>query len=292
MATRKYIETEIESLASLGGVVSTYKEIAATRITRTRNSVVKSHNFLSEINKIFEQVKSSYKSEVKRLAKQKKVKDMSKLSFVKHNSKTIYVFISSNTGLYGDIVERTFRLFEKNVKASDAAISVIGRLGLSLLQAANFPPPYIYFDFPDQTVNEAKLREIAAYLIRFEKVVVFYQEFQTIVKQEPVVSDISGNALSTSNATSSPTPVVKFLFEPSLEGILEFFEKQIFSSILEQTIRDSQLAKFASRLVTLDAAAENIHKRIFRMAFEATRLKHREKNKKQNQTFSSMKLWT
>ena len=290
MPTRKSIESEIDGLSSLGGVVQTYKEIAATRITRTKNSVVKSHIFLNEINKIFEQVKTSYRHEVELLAKRKKVKDASKLSFVAHNKKSIYVLISSNTGLYGDIVNRTFELFEKNARTANSTIAVIGRLGLSLVQRAKFPPPFIYFDFPDQSVNDAKLREIAAYLIQYEKVVVFYPEFQTIVKQDPVLSDISGNAISSSQSTS-PTPQVKYLFEPSLEKILEFFEKQIFSSILEQTIRDSQLAKFASRLVTLDSAAENIKKRINYIGFEATRLKHREKNKKQNQTFSSMKLW-
>ncbi len=289
MATRKIIEAEIGDLAGLGGIVTTYKEIAATRITRTRNSVLKSHTFLTEINEMFFQVKTSYRQEVARFTNQKKLKDPSKISFIKHNGKTVAVYLSSNTGLYGDIVKRTFDLFSKEARGTGYDIAVMGRLGLRLVEESNFPPPYAYFDFPDQRMDDQKLREIASYLIKYEKVVVFYEQFQTLVNQVPVVSDISGNSLSAAQTTSAPA--LKYLFEPSLEKVLQFFEKEIFAQVFEQTIRDSQLAKFASRLVTLDAASENIKKRLDRIVFEAVRLSHREKNKKQSQTFSSMNLW-
>src|SRR3989344_5132740 len=157
------IEGEIGSLSGLGGIVTTYKEIAASRITRTKSSVVKGHNFLSEINEIFQQVKESYKQELIQLAKKKKVSDPSKLSFTKHNGKTVSVFLSSNTGLYGDIVQRTFDLFQKQSLNSGHDIAVMGRLGLYLVQQAKFPPPYAYFDFPDNKVDDQKLHEIALY---------------------------------------------------------------------------------------------------------------------------------
>lgn len=289
MVTRKIIEAEIGGLTGLGGIVITYKEIAATRITRTRNSVLKSHAFLTEINEMFAQVKSSYKTKVAALAKQRKVKDPSKISFIKHNGKTIAVYLSSNTGLYGNIVERTFDLFAKETRGKGFDIAVMGRLGLRLIEESKFPPPYAYFDFPDHRIDDQKLHEIASYLIKYEKVVVFYELFQTLVTQVPIVSDISGNSLPASEPISAPA--LKYLFEPSLEKVLQFFEKEIFSQVLEQTIRDSQLAKFASRLVTLDAASENIKKRLNAIFFEGVRLGHREKNRKQNQTFSSMSLW-
>jgi ATP synthase F1 gamma subunit len=293
MATQKLIEVEISSLSSLHGVVETYKEIAATRITRTRHSVLKSRDFLSEINQIFLRVKTSYRMDVERLMKQKKIKDKSKLSFVKKNGKTVYIFLSANTGLYGDVVRRTFQEFKSAAQLARKEgnhVAVIGRLGLFLLREAEMPDPYRYFDFPDQSIDDKRLHEISLYLIEYEKIVVYYQEFKTVVKQVATISDISGNPLSHEDEGQS-FGNIRYLFEPSLEKVLEFFEKEIFSSIFEQTIRDSQLAKFASRLVSLDTASENIKKKLTRMVFDAQRLKHREKNKKQSQTFSSMRLW-
>jgi ATP synthase F1 gamma subunit len=293
MATQKILGNEITSLSGLRGVVETYKEIAATRITRTRRSVLKSRDFLNEINGVFFRVKSSYRMDVERLMKQKRIKDPSKLSFVKKNGKTIYVFLSANTGLYGDVVRKTFREFRpvaQKAKQEGNHVAVIGRLGLFLLRESALPDPYRYFDFPDQSVDDQRLHEIASFLIEYEKIVIYYQEFKTIVKQDAVASDISGNPLGNEGQGQS-FGNIRYLFEPSLERVLAFFETEIFSSIFEQTIRDSQLAKFASRLVSLDSASENIKKRLGRMIFEAQRLKHREKNKKQSQTFASMKLW-
>lgn len=296
MQSKKQTEAEIVSLSGLGGIVETYKEIAATRITRTRTSVLKSHNFLGEINTVYEQVKSSYRRRLEQIIKAKKEKNAKNLSFVTNNGKTALIFLSSNTGLYGDIIHRTFNLFLDEINGSDRAsydIAVVGRLGLFLVEEAKIPQPYQYFDFPDQAVPEGDIIKITNFLIQYEKVVVFYQEFKTLMKQQPVASDISGNVLDLKKTTDTPsTSSVKYLFEPSLEKVLEFFEKEIFASIFEQTVRDSQLAKFASRLVTLDSASQNIRKKLLSSIAEDVRLRHREKNRKQSQTFSSMSLWT
>ncbi len=294
MRTKKQTEIEIISLSGLGGIIETYKEIAATRITRTRSSVLKSHIFLEEINGVYEQVKSSYRRQLEEIAKHKR-SDKNSPTFLKTNGKTIHLFLSSNTGLYGDIVARTFYLFIQNttnIDRSKADVAVIGRLGLFLVEESKYPPPYFYFDFPDQKVDEKELERIALFLLQYEKVIVYYQEFKTLVKQAAVVSDISGNELNLEQTIKpSQGPQVKYLFEPSLERVLQFFEKEIFASIFEQTIRDSQLAKFASRLITLDAASENIRKKLRATIFENIKLKHRDKNRKQSQTFSSMSLW-
>ena len=39
---------------------------------------------------------------------------------------------------------------------------------------------------------------------------------------------------------------------------MEFFEAEIFASLFEQTIFESQLAKFASRMTSLELRVENI----------------------------------
>jgi F0F1-type ATP synthase gamma subunit len=164
MATQKIISEEIGSLSSLGGVVETYKEIAATRITRTRNSVLKSRDFLNEINQIFQRVKTSYKLDVERLMKLKRISDRAKLTFVKKNGKTVYVFLSANTGLYGDVVRRTFLEFRKaaqSAKNEGNHVAIIGRLGLYINRESGLPDPYRYFDFPDQSIDDKRLHEIA-----------------------------------------------------------------------------------------------------------------------------------
>ncbi len=288
MLTKKNLESEIENLIGLNDMVKSYEEIAASRIRRTRDSVLKNRTFVNEIHDIYEQVIFSYKNQVETLMKSKKNKDPKKFSFINKNGKTLYVFISANTGLYGNLIKRTFDLFLKTPKDESYDIAIIGKLGLSLWNESKLKQKYYYFDFPDQDVDEKILDEILKFIINYQNTIVFYGQFQNFIKQNATFSDISGEGLSEKIENRE---TVKFFFEPSLEKILEFFEKQIFASIFEQTVRESQLAKIASRLTSLDTASENIDKQLIAITNQKNRAVHNSQNKKQLETFASSSLW-
>ena len=287
MITKKQIEGEMNNLQGLTSMIEAYEEIAATRIKRTRDSVLKSRSYLSEINDIFQQVKSSYRHELDALMKKGKIKDPAKLSFVQRNGKTLSVFISANTGLYGDIVQKTFDLFIKQIENQQTDVAIIGKLGASLFEDYAIKVPYTYFELSDQNLDQEKLQQIATFLLQYEKVVVYFEQFQSIVKQEAIMSDISGNLIEENRQAE----IIKYLFEPSLEKILGFFESEIFSSIFEQTVHESLLAKFASRMINLAQASENTKKRLKYLNFQKEQIKHRDNNRKQLQSISSMSLW-
>ena len=292
MITKKILEEEIENLMGLSDMVRAYEEIAAGRIKQSRDSVLLNRTYMAEINEIFEEVIFSYKKQIEALMKAKKIKNPQEFSFINKNRRTLFVLISANTGLYGSIVKRTFDLFVQNSKNKGADLAIIGKLGVSMWKEAKINEKYYYFDFPDQSVNEEVLKKILNFLLSYEKVIVFYGRFQNLVKQDATFSDISGNS-HPENAGNTPTKErVRFFFEPSLEKILEFFEEQIFASIFEQTIRESQLAKIASRLTTLDSASENIYKELTSVTSQKNRNVHQLQNKKQLQTFSSRNLWS
>ena len=288
MISKKVLDNEIENLIGLNNMVRSFEEIAAGRIKQSRTSVLLNRTFMTEINTIFSEVIYSYKRQVESLMQEKKSKKTDKFSFINKNGKTLYLLISANTGLYGTIVKRTFDLFLQKTKEKDSDIAIIGKLGLSMWENSKVKRKYFYFDFPDQKVDEKKLDEILNFIISYEKVVIFYGEFQNLMKQNATYSDISGNTYA---EKISSQPPIKYYFEPSLVKILEFFEKQIFSSIFEQTVRESQLAKIASRLTTLDSASENIYKKLTNITSQKNRNAHYEQNKKQLETFASKVLW-
>ena len=76
------------------------------------------------------------------------------------------------------------------------------------------------------------------------------------------------------------------------DKIMKFFEAQIFASLFEQTVFESQLAKFASRMTSLELRVENIKDVLKDVALEKEKVRHRIINKKQLETFSSMALWS
>ena len=291
MVTKKAIVKEIDFLVTLKTILETYEEIAATRMARIRSSALGSRTFLLEINAIFQQVKSSYKAAIELLMKKKvrqgAEKDPTKLTFVKRNGKTLYVFVSANTGLYGDIIKKTYDVFIDNLKKTPGDVVIIGKLGVEIFKTDKVSIPYTYFDFPDNKIDNSILKKIIEHIIQYEKVLVFYEQFNTVISQSPIVTNISGDPLPWEKGG----PEAKYFFEPSLQKIMEFFEKEIFGSIFQQTIFESELAKFASRMVSLDYATDNTKDRLKQVTIERNRIKHQEDNKRQLEKFASMKLW-
>ncbi len=287
MVTKKELTREVEFLTTLRTILETYEEIAATRMARIRSSVLGSRDFLLEINAIFQQVKASYKAQVELLMKNKKIKDPSKLTFIKRNGKTLYVFISANTGLYGEIIRRTYDVFIENLKKDPGDVVILGKLGLEIFNAEKIKAPFTYFEFPDNKIDNAIVQRIVEHIINYEKVLVFYEQFNNVISQSPIVTNISGDPLPWEKGG----PQARYFFEPSLEKIMEFFEKEIFASIFAQTIFESELAKFAARMVSLDFSSENTKVRLKQVVSSKNRIKHQEDNKRQLEKFASMKLW-
>jgi ATP synthase F1 gamma subunit len=287
MITKKELTRETEFLTILRTILETYEEIAATRMSRIRSSVLASRDFLLEINAIFQQVKTSYKTQIEVLMKNSKIKDSSKLTFIKRNGKTLYVFVSANTGLYGEIIRKTYDVFVEKLKKEPGDVAILGKLGLQIFKAEEMKTPLTYFEFPDNRMDNAILQRIVEHIIQYEKVLVFYEQFNNVVSQSPIVTNISGDPLPWEKGG----PQAKYFFEPSLEKIMEFFEKEIFASIFQQTIFESELAKFAARMVSLDFASGNTKVRLKQVTLAKNRIKHQEENRKQLEKFASMSLW-
>lgn len=287
MVTKNELSLEAEFLGTLRAILETYEEIAATRMGRIRSSVLENRAFLFEINEIFQQVKASYEMQIEAIMKKKKIKDPSKLTFIKKNGKTLYLFISANTGLYGDIIHKTYDVLIDKFKKKPGDVAILGKLGLEIFVASKIKAPLSYFEFPDDKIDHTALQKIVEYIVRYEQVLVFYEKFNSVISQSPIVTNISGDPLPWEKSVSR----TRYFFEPSLEKIMEFFEKEIFASIFQQTIFESELAKFASRMVSLDFASENTRTKLKEVIFAKNKIKHQENNKKQLEKFASMKLW-
>lgn len=287
MITKKEALAKKEFLLTLRTIMETYEEIAASRMQNIRNSVLQSRTFVLEVNSIFQEVKSSYKKNLVALMRKKKIKDPLKLSLINRNGKTLFVLLSSNTGLYGDIIQRTFSLFSEQFRQEKADAAIIGRVGYQQFSQEFTKVPFTYFDLPDNKIDSQALAEIISFLIQYDKIVVFYGQFKNVVLQEPLMLNISGDLLPSTEQNTQ----IKYFFEPSLEKILEFFEKEIFSSIFQQIVLEAQLAKFAARMVALDEATGNIRNKLKETIFQQERIRHQGRNKKQIEALASISLW-
>jgi F0F1-type ATP synthase gamma subunit len=137
---------------------------------------------------------------------------------------------------------------------------------------------YTLFELPDYGIDEAKLAEVVKHLVQYEEIRVYYGKYQSVVTQKPTTFSITAG---TPIREDVKEPSVSYIFEPTVEKILMFFETQIFASLFDQSLRESQLAKLASRILAMDRAAENIKKRLSDLRIEGLKSAHRVANRKQ-----------
>ena len=114
MSTKQVIRDEMEMVETLGMIVQTFQEISVMKMQAVRKQVLQSRDFLDQLSNVFGDVKSSYRKQIARMLEKNK-KLINEASLLNKNGKTVSVLISINSKLYGDIGEKVFDLFCKNV---------------------------------------------------------------------------------------------------------------------------------------------------------------------------------
>lgn len=283
---KKDIEVEIGQVDSLHELVEIYGQIASVRMKKIRDSVLRNREYLTSINSIFKDTLNAYSHKLSLFSAGTK-RDVSNVTFLAHNGKTVSTFISANTGFYGEVVQKVYNDFLRDVRKNpDFEITIVGRLGRNLFVQSEPKRAFTYFDLPDYGMDKEKLSWIVRHLVQYEEIKVYYGSYKSVVAQIPSVFEISAGTKIDEKMTKFDEE--GFIFEPSIEEILMFFETEIFASLFIQSVRESQLAKLASRIVAMDKANENIKEWVKDLKFDKLRIQHRDQGKKQTNMLSSI----
>lgn len=285
---KREINKRIDTLDLLIGMTSAYSQVSSFRMKKIRDGVTSSRDFLSSIDGIFKELRSSQRREIKKLTKWREGRGT--VTFLAHNGKTSSVFVAANAGLYGDIIGRVFNNFIAEVREKNTEVTIIGKFGLSLFLSAEPNRPYTYFDYPDYGDNADNLGQITRHLVSYEKIHIYYGKFRNLAYQEPVSIEISAET-ALGNEDGSDEKITQYLFEPELGEILAFFEGEMFTSTFEQVLHEAQLAKFSSRMIAMDKAGEKVKTELKKVQMDRLKLTHYLANKKQQDVFGSFHLW-
>jgi ATP synthase F1 gamma subunit len=294
MAQRKIVIEELEALNSLKELAESYEEIAVVRMQKIKESVLKTRRFLASISDVYVDLKTSYGREVKELLDKMKKGDKRILPTLQKNGKSLLVYLSSNGRLYGSVTQKTYKLFIEEVKKEHIPavdIVIIGKAGKEMFDNSGIKKPYEYFEIPDTTVEIDHIIKLMQKFLQYEQVNVFYGKFGNVVKQTPIETSISGEDIF---ETETPVDIPRedrFIFEPTLEKILHFFETQIMANLFSQTLLENQLARHASRVSAMEEALVNIEEESKKLHQEQTKIKHLMQNKKQLETMGGLLLW-
>ena len=291
MPQRKIIIEDLEALNSLKDLAQSYEEIAAVRMQKIKNSVLKTRDFLTKLSDVYVDLKSSYVREVKDLVEKRKKGDKTIMPILQKSRKSLLVYLSSNGRLYGSVTKKTFDLFIqdlKKTKKDEVDIVIIGHAGKEMYEASSAPLPFEYFEIPDAQVKIEHIKTLMQKFIQYEKVYVYYGKFGNVVTQSPIETSITGEDIFETEVPATIPREDRFIFEPILEKIFHFFETQIMANLFSQTLLENQLARHASRVNAMEAALLHIEEESKKLNRAGNAIKHQMQNRKQLETISGV----
>jgi len=290
MRTVKETQEDLLFLNDFHDLMETYEEIAAIRMRKVKKSVLMEREFLRGLSDVFKFVEMAYDTFLIKLGNLKK----GKRHFLKTNNKDVRVLMSSNMGLYGEVIHKTINKYVSDLRSDKADIVVIGKVGKRVVESLLPGRAFQYFDFSDSGMDDDSMKRILDYILQYRNIYVYHGYFKSILNQEVVVTNVTGDiskfaGFEETQEMRQEEEEQKFgFFEPSIEDVAAFFETQTLSVIFEQAMNESSLSKFASRMVTLDVAVANINGQIKTTNFNLKKLKHRNFNRKQITLISSV----
>jgi len=269
MKTYKEISADKKGTLELKGLIEIYEEIAAAKMQQIRSAILDSREYFDGLAKMSDEVGSDL--------------DVGP----DHKKRHAVVFLSADAGLFGDIIDKILVDFLSFVEKNKADVFIAGKLGVELMHSYAPRIKYQYFELSDDKINMEEFGEVVKKLLEYQKISVFYGKFVSIVIQNSSVSTMSGKSLEEfEKSEDEKEKEIKqrhYIYEPSLEAISEKFGNEILTSVFEQTVRESQLAKYASRLMHLDFALENVDERLKTIHSDRRRIKKRINGKKQTE---------
>ena len=286
MYSRKEFTENINAATSIKSITTIYQEIASLRMNQLKDKVARTSAFLDGVAEIYNHAKSAYIDIIKSQTV-KKDKAYKELKFIKMNGKTVLVFLSANEHLYGELILNVWDKFREDKRQTGLDGVVVGTFGKYLVKnESGLDDNVKYFDLDDDKPGQDQINKILDYISKYEQIFVYYGRLITVLNQSPTKEQISGGATLEQKVASK-----KYLFEPSPQKILEFFETEIISALFNQKVFDHQLSRFASRMVAMDQATENANEIIKKLDRQYKTIKRRVLNKKQQDVFSGILLW-
>lgn len=238
------INREASQVGTVSELTGIFESIASMRIGKIKDRVTKSQQFFAELWQIYTQLRVD------------PTERLTGKSGPKRDKPNVYLALTSEASLSGDIDQRIVRTVIDNMDPATTDLIVIGAHGATQF-VQNHAKIKRYFRLPD--VDQAiDVSPIVDELLGYSAPTVWFQRYVSLSNQEVGRIDLLGRvrALATDSETAGNDVISarEYLFEPSVEDVVTYMESVMMEIALSQVILESRLAQYASRFTAMSAA--------------------------------------
>ena len=267
MANTQDIRRRIKSIRSTAQITKAMQMVAASKMRKAQQHALAGRSYAELMNKVLVSLQQRTDPRLHPLLNLREVK------------KELVIVISTDKGLAGALNTNLLReavKFEPGrtgyVVAGRKARQFLTRTKRELL--ADFElkdaPTFV------ETKPIAKFAAEKFLAHEMDKVSVIYTHFINTINQRPTVRTllpIEHDQLPKSESTSATDPLLRYVFEPNAERVLEsmlpyYIQYQIFQMIL-----DARASEHSARMVAMKNATDNAHQFIKDLTLEYNKMR-------------------
>ena len=272
MASGKDLKRRIASVKNTQQITKAMKMVAAARLRRSQEAILKARPFASAI-----------KGMVQNLIHNEEIREFHALLNKREVKKVNVVLITSDRGLCGgfnsNLVKRAEAMYRNEAaKYEKFTFTCFGKKGHEFLSNRKIPVAHYHADF-FRGLNYAKVEAVSNDMIdsftsgEYDEIRILVAEFRSAISQVVTATTILPVDLSEETIASSKGPVMDFLYEPNRERVLEELLPRYFKAKLYKAFLESIASEHGARMAAMDSATKNAGELIRKLTLEYNKVR-------------------
>jgi len=245
MAVLENLRNTLADLSMLKTVTAAFGDISALKIQSLRQAFEQNSLFYEQVSQLYHSITLSATIHKYNTDKKKKQPTF--------KPKTLRVALTSNHRFYGtsnrDVIER---FFEESASVDEDRL-IIGLTGKDFASAKTGFPAYNIIIFQNDNPPKIEVDTVLSLARPYDRVYIYFPRFVNMLTQKVDRVDIAYSPKDVAGKYQE----IKFIFEPELPKIVDFFEQHIRTLLFNRVILETQLARTATRLLAMDTAERN-----------------------------------
>jgi F-type H+-transporting ATPase subunit gamma len=248
MANIRDIKNRIESVKSTRQITKAMKMVAASKLRKAQESIVKARPYANSINEMLQTIKLK-----DRMAEHPLLTERNR------NGKRALVVVTADRGLSGSFNSTIIRAASDYMKEHpEATVICLGRKGADFFKkheatvTRNFVGLFNEMDF-------SVSKDVAAFLLQlylhdgFSTIDVVYNEFKSAIQQNVITKQL----LPIMPVQSEHVSSLEFIYEPDAETIIEELGTKYINVEIWRIMLESSAAEQGARMTAMDSATDN-----------------------------------
>lgn len=278
MRRASVVQEESKQIDTVENLTGAFESIASTRVAKVKSKVELSKEFFDLLWQHYSALRIDPNS---RLTHRPRGPE---------NAKKVFVIISAESGLSGDIDQRLIETMMKDYDATTTDIIVLGSHGANQLKQRGIP--YNRFFQAPESDSYLDVSPVIQAIEPYSKVTIYYEEYLSLGVQGIKAIDLISSIQAMTNQADVDETLITAqdtVFEPSLDDIADVMETAMTTLAFSQAILESSLAQNASRFNAMAAAKERAWELLNYYKLEYHRSKRSESDRRSREVVVGLK---